>query len=98
MVEAAFTLPVRVDLTGADAGAVGADGETAMEMLFVVDREAYDGATALVAEFGWNALSEASARAERSRGIGNHIHYTRWCRVGRAILVLEDPDPRGALH
>lgn len=64
----------------------------------MVDREAYDFASALMVEFGVGALAEAAARAEHSRSLGNHIHYTRWCRVGRAIMLLEDPDPVGTLH
>jgi hypothetical protein len=68
------------------------------QTLFVVDREAYDGASHLLDCFGDRALAEAATRAERSRDIGNHIHYARWCRVGRAILVLGDPDPGGPLH
>ena len=69
-----------------------------MELVFVVDRETYDGASALIAEFGLEALSEASARAGQSRDLGNHIHYTRWCRGGRAIRLLGDPEPRGMVH
>ena len=65
---------------------------------FVADREAYDGAAALLDAFGEGALAEAAARAERCRGVGNHVHYTRWCRVGRAILQLGEPDPGGGLH
>ncbi|WBO22172.1 hypothetical protein [Sphingomonas abietis] len=68
------------------------------QMLFVIDREAYDGAEELMARWGEEALSEAAARAERSRDLGNHIHYTRWCRVGRAILQLGDPEPAATLH
>ncbi len=68
------------------------------QSLFVVDREAYDGASELLDSFGERALAEAAIRAERSRDVGNHIHYTRWCRVGRAILVLGDPAPGGPLH
>lgn len=67
-------------------------------VLFVADREAYDFASELIDSFGEAALSEAALRAERSRDVGNHIHYTRWCRVGRAILLLGDPEPIGTLH
>ncbi len=67
-------------------------------ILFVADREAYDAATELLATHGVMALSEAAIRAERSRDLGNHIHYTRWCRVGRTILQLGDPDRHGTLH
>ena len=68
------------------------------QMLFVIDREAYDGAEELMEGWGEAALAEAASRAERSRDIGNHIHYTRWCRVGRAILLLGDPEPAATLH
>jgi hypothetical protein len=67
-------------------------------MHFVIDREAYDGAAELIDNWGAEALSEAAARAERSRDVGNHIHYTRWCRVGRAILLLGDPEAVGTIH
>ena len=64
----------------------------------MIDREAYDGAAELIDGWGAEALAEAAARAGRSRDLGNHIHYTRWCRVGRAILLLGDPDSGGTLH
>jgi hypothetical protein len=65
---------------------------------FVADREAYESASALMAEYGAAALTEAANRAERSRDLGNFIHYARWCRAGRAILLLADPQPTGPLH
>ena len=68
------------------------------QIQFVIDREAYDGAEQLIECWGEAALAEAAARAERSRDLGNHIHYTRWCRVGRVILLLGDPEAGGTLH
>jgi hypothetical protein len=65
---------------------------------FVADREAYDAASTLMAEYGAAALTEAANRAERSRDLGNFIHFARWCRAGRAILLLADPQPVGTLH
>jgi hypothetical protein len=65
---------------------------------FVADREAYDAASALMAEYGAAALGEAASRAERSRDIGNFIHYARWCRAGRAIMLLADPQQDATLH
>ena len=65
---------------------------------FIVDREAYEGATALIESFGEAALAEASVRAEQCRDRGNHIHYAHWCRIGRTIMVLGDPDRRGLVH
>ena len=65
---------------------------------FVADREAYESASRLIEQFGETALAEAAARAGRCRDLGNHVHYTRWCRVGRTILLLGDPGSGGALH
>lgn len=102
MVAAAFTLSLGLTLT---RGALLAASPLLLPrmrvldpMLFIADREAYEGAELLMETFGEAALAEAAARAERSRGAGNHIHYTRWCRVGRTILQLGDPDARGTLH
>lgn len=65
---------------------------------FVIDREAYDGAAELIEACGDRALAEAAARAGRSRDLGNHIHYTLWCRVGRTILLIDDAEGAGTLH
>lgn len=65
---------------------------------FIVDREAYEGATALIESFGERALAEASIRAEHSRERGNHIHYAHWCRIGRTIMVLGDPGRDSSVH
>ena len=67
-------------------------------MHFIVDRAAYEGATALIESFGERALAEASIRAEYSREQGNHIHYTHWCRIGRTIMVLGDPGRGSSVH
>ncbi|HEY0270622.1 MAG TPA: hypothetical protein VGC10_06505 [Sphingomonas sp.] len=68
------------------------------DLHFVADREAYDAASTLMSEYGGAALTEAASRAERSRDLGNFIHYARWCRAGRAILLLSDPEQDGTLH
>ena len=68
------------------------------QCLFVSDRESYEAAAELIAVYGEHALSEAAARADRSRDLGNHIHYARWCRVGRTILLLGDPGQGAPLH
>jgi hypothetical protein len=100
MVSPIFTLSLRHGLTRLALGPARAEfgGRVLEQTQFVVDREAYEGAAALLDTFGESALAEAATRAERSRDVGNHIHYTRWCRVGRAILVLGDPQPAGMVH
>lgn len=42
----------------------------------------------LLALFGPLAADEAAARAERSRALGNHLHFCRWREVGRMIATL----------
>ncbi|USI73838.1 hypothetical protein [Sphingomonas morindae] len=69
-----------------------------MELIFIGDREAYDQASALIEQFGPGAIGEARQRAARSRDWGNFIHYTRWCRVGRTIRMLETAAPSGTVH
>lgn len=42
----------------------------------------------LLATYGPHAAEEAAARAERSRQLGNHVHFCRWREVGRMIATL----------
>ncbi len=59
---------------------------------------AFDAAAELIETFGAHASYEASARAERSRGLGNHIHYCRWREVERMIATLGDTEAVGSIH
>lgn len=95
MVDARSTLALRAALTGwiAEALRPGCVGEGQ-----VIDREAYEGATALIAEFGAAAIVEAAGRAEASRRRDNPFRFARWRRVQHMILLLADPRVRGALH
>lgn len=65
---------------------------------FVADRAAADGAAELIALFGDDAAYEAARRAEASRRVGNHIHFTRWRRVERMIGQLDPATPIETLH
>lgn len=62
------------------------------------DRRAYDAAAELIESFGQHAGFEAAARAERSRGLGNHIHFCRWREVERVIAALSQTDAVGSIH
>lgn len=64
----------------------------------VHDRQAYDDAASLIEAFGEHACFEAAARAERSRGLGNHIHFCRWRQVERLIGALAQTDAFGSIH
>ena len=62
------------------------------------DRAAYEAATALIDSLGDYAADEASARAEKSRSLGNIVHFCRWRQVGRAIALLSGGRGGGLLH
>lgn len=49
-----------------------------------------DGAAAslLIELFGDDAGWQAAARADKSRHIGNHLHFCRWRPVERLIVLL----------
>ncbi|TPG42370.1 hypothetical protein EAH79_00180 [Sphingomonas koreensis] len=55
-------------------------------------------AAELIARFGAEAGFEAAERADRSRDIGNHIHFCRWRQIERLILILACDRPLGTLH
>lgn len=65
---------------------------------FIADRAAIDGADELIADFGPLAAAEAARRAEHSRQRGNHIHFTRWRRIERAIALLGGESDATTLH
>jgi len=60
-------------------------------------REAADAAD-LIAAFGTAAATEAAARADRSRDLGNHIHFCRWRQIERLIVILAADQATGTVH
>lgn len=62
--------------------------------------DAAEAATAaeLVSRFGVYAAAEAAARADRSRGLGNHVHFCRWRQVARLAEVLAAREAVGTVH
>ncbi|QNQ07568.1 hypothetical protein [Sphingomonas alpina] len=55
-------------------------------------------ATDLIARFGDDAGFEAAARADKSRDIGNHLHFCRWRQIERLILLLSVDRAVGTVH
>lgn len=69
-----------------------------MQVPYLSDRKSYEDAAELIATFGDNAGYEASARADRSRDLGNHIHFCRWRQIERLIVLLKQAAPVGTVH
>lgn len=59
---------------------------------------AYTEAAELIEHFGDYAGSEAALRADRSRDLGNLVHFCRWREVGRLIDLIRDDAVIGAVH
>jgi hypothetical protein len=55
-----------------------------------VDRDVADLAVEYLALFGDDAALAARARAERSRDLGNLVHFCRWNDVSRLVGAMLD--------
>jgi len=69
-----------------------------MQLPFLSDRKSYDDAAELIARFGDDAGFEAAARADRSRDVGNHLHFCHWRQIERLIVMLSIEQPVGTIH
>lgn len=65
---------------------------------FVADRAMVADATDLIAHFGGDAAFEAAARADRSRDLGNVVHFCRWRQVERLVVLLSEDEATGTVH
>ncbi|HEX8306906.1 MAG TPA: hypothetical protein VF645_00630 [Allosphingosinicella sp.] len=59
---------------------------------------AFTEAAQLIERFGQYAGSEAALRADRSRDLGNLVHFCRWREVGRMIELMRDEGVSGPVH
>lgn len=69
-----------------------------MQTPYLFDRASVDDAADLMARYGDNAVYEAVSRADRSRDLGNHIHFCRWRQIERLIVLLSVEAPLGTIH
>ena len=60
--------------------------------VYLPDASAAVDAAELIARFGIHAAGEAAARANRSRGLGNVVHFCRWRQIERMIQLLSSTD------
>jgi len=65
---------------------------------YLADTREVADAAELIRAFGANAGSEAAARADRSRDLGNHIHFCRWRQIERLVLLMSIPRAIGTVH
>jgi hypothetical protein len=69
-----------------------------MHLPYVADRAEVSDATDLITMFGDEAGLEAAARADRSRDLGNHLHFCRWRQIERLIVLLSVDRAIGTVH
>ena len=62
------------------------------------DAAAANEAADLIDQFGGFAADEAAARADRSRNLGNVIHYCRWRQIQRLIEMLAVEAGEATVH
>ena len=67
-------------------------------MPYLADRTEVRDATDLIVQFGDDAGYEAAARADRSRDLGNHIHFCRWRQIERLIVLMSVGRAVGTVH
>jgi hypothetical protein len=59
---------------------------------------AFTEAAQLIERFGAFAGAEAASRADRSRDLGNFVHFCRWREVARMIELIRDDAVTGPVH
>lgn len=67
-------------------------------MPYLADSRAVHDAAELIALHGDAAGDEAAIRADRSRDIGNVVHFCRWRQIERLIAVMSAPCAVGTVH
>ena len=65
---------------------------------YLADTRQVTDAAELIKKFGDEAGFEAAARADRSRELGNHIHFCRWRQIERLVLLMSIPRAVGTIH
>ena len=66
--------------------------------LYLADRSSVDAAQDLILAFGDGAEFEAAARADKSRDLGNHLHFCRWRQIARLIVLMSVGRAVGTIH
>ena len=65
---------------------------------YLADTRPHADAFDLLSSHGRDAGGEARARADRSRRVGNHLHFCRWREVARLIAAMGEARGGATLH
>lgn len=69
-----------------------------MQLPIFIDSTHYNDAELLITNFGEEAGLEAANRADKSRSLGNHLHYCKWKQVERLCVLLSLDETIGTVH
>ena len=69
-----------------------------MLLPYLADTRPHVDAADLLASFGAQAAREAKVRAERSRRVGNYLHFCRWREVERLIAAMAAGPDGATVH
>ena len=69
-----------------------------MQLPVFIDSTHYSDAERLITNYGEEAGLEAANRADKSRSLGNHLHYCKWRQVERLCILLSIDQTIGTVH
>ncbi|MEH6701562.1 MAG: hypothetical protein V7680_07685 [Parasphingorhabdus sp.] len=69
-----------------------------MQLPVFIDSTHYNDAELLISSYGEEAGLEAANRADKSRSLGNHLHYCKWRQVERLCVLLSIDQSIGTVH
>ena len=69
-----------------------------MQLPVFIDSTHYNAAELLISSYGDEAGLEAANRADKSRSLGNHLHYCKWRQVERLCILLSIDQSIGTVH
>ncbi len=72
--------------------------EPGLQLPVFIDSTNFLDAEQLINNFGEEAGLEAANRADKSRALGNHIHYCKWRQVERLCVLLSIDQTIGTVH
>lgn len=72
--------------------------EPVLQLPVFIDSTNFSDAEQLITNFGEEAGLEAANRADKSRAVGNHIHYCKWRQVERLCVLLSIDQSIGTVH